>query len=170
MAEELRSNQHHEDIGFEREDMGARNVYAFLIALALMGVLVHFVVKGIYGFMDSYEKAHQPPANPLATATETTRAPGKDIPNKFPLPRLEENERLEIKDFRMQEEQTLNSYGWVDQQNGVVRIPIERAMQLLAQRGLPTRPQVGTVPPSPVNVAKEAAERSDMSRKQRKKE
>src|SRR5205823_8742053 len=84
MAEELHSNQHHEDIGFEREDMGARNVYAFLIALALMGVLVHFVVKGIYGFMDSYEKAHQPPANPLATATETARAPGKDIPNKFP--------------------------------------------------------------------------------------
>src|SRR2546428_154156 len=83
MAEELHSNQHHEDIGFEREDMGARNVYAFLIALALMGVLVHFVVKGIYGFMDSYEKAHQPPANPLATATETTRAPGKDIPHKF---------------------------------------------------------------------------------------
>src|SRR5438132_7402124 len=77
MAEELRSNQHHEDIGFEREDMGARNVYAFLIALALMGVLVHFVVKGIYGFMDSYEKAHQPPANPLATATETTRRPEK---------------------------------------------------------------------------------------------
>ncbi len=67
MAEELHSNQHHEDAGFEREDMGARNVYAFLIALALMGVLVHFVVKGIYGFMDSYEKAHQPPANPLGT-------------------------------------------------------------------------------------------------------
>ena len=36
MAEELHSNQHHEDIGFEREDMGARNVYAFLIALVLL--------------------------------------------------------------------------------------------------------------------------------------
>jgi hypothetical protein len=86
------------------------------------------------------------------------------------LPRLETNERLEIKDFRTQEEQTLNSYGWVDQPNGVVRIPIERAMQLLAQRGLPTRPQIGAVPTSPVNVAKAAAERSDTSRKQRKKE
>src|SRR5205823_9864696 len=106
MAEELHSNQHHEDIGFEREDMGARNVYAFLIALALMGVLVHFVVQGIYGFMDSYEKAHQPPTNPLATATETARAPGKEIPNKFHLPRLEENEWLEIKDMRIQDEQT----------------------------------------------------------------
>jgi hypothetical protein len=170
MAEELHRNQDHEDIGFEREDMGARNVYAFLIALALMGVLVHFMVKGIYGFMDSYQKAHQPPANPLATAPENPRVPGKDIPNKFPLPRLEENDRLEIKDFRMQEEQTLNSYGWVDQPNGVVRIPIDRAMQLLAERGLPTRPQVGTAPPSPVNVARQAAQRSDTSQKQQNKE
>jgi hypothetical protein len=170
MAEELHSDQHHENTGFEREDIGARNVYAFLIALALIGVLVHFVLKGLYGFMDSYEKAHQPRANPLATGTETAQPPEASIPEKFPLPRLETNERLEIKDFRTQEEQTLNSYGWVDQPNGVVRIPIERAMQLIAQRGLPMRPQVGTVPPSPVNVAKEAAEKSDTSRMQRKKE
>src|SRR3989442_7975655 len=65
---------------------------------------------------------------------------------------------------------TLISAILVDQQNGVVRIPIDRAMQLIAERGLPTRPQTGTVPPSPVNVAKEAAERSDTSQKQRKKE
>src|SRR5437867_11711357 len=117
MAEELHSNQHHEDIGFEREDMGARNVYAFLIALALMGVLVHFVVMGIYGFMDSYEKAHQPPAKPLATATETTRASGKDIPTKFPLHRVDANERLEINGVGMQEEPTLNSDGRFQKQN-----------------------------------------------------
>src|SRR5207247_4662310 len=100
----------------------------------------------------------------------TTTAHEKNNPNKNTLPRFEKKDRLEIKDFRMQEEQTLNSYGWVDQQNGVVRIPIDRAMQLIAERGLPTRPQTGTVPPSPVNVAKEAAERSDTSQKQRKKE
>ncbi len=33
----------------------------------------------------------------------------------------------------------LNSYGWVDRKHGVIRIPIERAMDLVAQRGLPTR-------------------------------
>jgi hypothetical protein len=71
----------------------------------------------------------------------------------FPQPRLESNERLEINDFRAQEEKTLNSYGWVDQQTGVVRIPIDRAMQLLVQRGLPTRPQAGALPPS--NAARE---------------
>jgi hypothetical protein len=63
----------------------------------------------------------------------------------------------------LQEEQTLNSYGWVDEKTGVVRVPIERAMQLLAQRGLTTTPKAGTVPPSAVNVATQAAQRSDTS-------
>jgi hypothetical protein len=33
----------------------------------------------------------------------------------------------------------LNTYGWIDRQNGIVRLPIDRAMQLLLQRGLPVR-------------------------------
>ena len=41
----------------------------------------------------------------------------------------------------MEEEKTLYSYGWVDEKAGTVRIPIERAMDLLVQRGLPVRPQ-----------------------------
>src|SRR5208282_5249649 len=36
---------------------------------------------------------------------------------------------------------TLHSYGWVDEKAGTVRIPIERAMDLLVQRGLPVRSQ-----------------------------
>ncbi len=63
----------------------------------------------------------------------------------------------------------MHSYGWVDQPAGVVRIPIDRAMELLAQRGLPTRPQAGTVPPSEINMVKQAARRSDTSRQPAKK-
>jgi len=42
---------------------------------------------------------------------------------------------------RAAEQQILTGYAWVDQAHGVVRIPIERAMDLLAQRGVATRPQ-----------------------------
>jgi hypothetical protein len=82
---------------------------------------------------------------------------------KFPQPRLETNETIEIDKFRLQEEQTLNSYGWVDQEAGVVRIPIDHAMELLAQRGLPTRPPAGVAPPSVVSTAKATAHKSDTS-------
>jgi len=43
--------------------------------------------------------------------------------------------------IRGREDGLLNSYGWVDEKAGTVRIPIERAMDLLVQRGLPVRPQ-----------------------------
>ena len=124
----------------------------------------------MYSYLDAHENRHQPVQNPLVqqtTADTRTVAPG-DI-TKFPQPRLETNETREINTFRLQEEQTLHSYGWVDQQAGVVRIPIDRAMELLAQRGLPTRPQAGVAPPSDVNMAKEAARRSDTSRQPAKK-
>jgi len=61
----------------------------------------------------------------------------------------------------------LNSYDWIDQKAGTVRIPIDRAMQLLAQRGLPTRPQAGAVPTSPVNTATQAATPSNTSQSQK---
>lgn len=164
MSEETRHSQGEE--GFERQDLSAQGVYGFLISLAVGGVLVYFVIWGFYDFMDARQRSHQRQQNPLVEQSDAD--PRKVLPEeitKFPQPRLERNERLEIKDFRLKEEQTLNSYGWVDEKTGVVHIPIERAMQLLAQRGLPTIPKAGATPQSAVNVATEAAQRSDTSGK-----
>jgi hypothetical protein len=44
-----------------------------------------------------------------------------------------------LNDVRKREEDTLSTYGWVDQSAGTVHIPIDRAMDLLAQQGLPVR-------------------------------
>src|SRR5947207_15393922 len=78
------------------------------------------------------------------------------IQQEFPEPRLEDNERTELAPLRYQEEQKLNSYGWVDQNAGVARIPITKAMELIAQRGLPTTPQAGTAPTLSVVMAQAA--------------
>jgi hypothetical protein len=84
---------------------------------------------------------------------------------QFPQPRLETNERIELNGFRLAEEQQLHSYGWVDKDAGVVHIPIETAMQMLVQHGLPTTPRVGTVPASTVQMTEQAAARADTSQK-----
>jgi hypothetical protein len=150
--------------GYERQDLSAQSVFAFLISLVVGGVIVYFIVWGLYHFMDARQRRRQLQPSPLVKQVETdTRIVSPDEINKFPQPRLERNERIEINDFRLKEEQTLNSYGWVDEKAGVVRIPIERAMQLIAERGLPTTPKAGTIPASAVNVATQAAERSDTS-------
>ena len=143
---------------FEREDWSPKTVYGFLIALFVICTLVVFVVRGLYGFMDAYQRKRQPALNPLVTATgaDTRVVTPADV-SAFPQPRLETDERGQIRRFRLSEEQRLHSYDWVDQNAGIVRIPIDRAMDLIAERGLPTRPQAGTVPASPANASRIAA-------------
>ncbi len=153
-----------EEAEFEREDLPAKSVLLFLVGLAIVCVLVILTLKGMYAYLDAYERRHELVQNPLVQTTANTRDVSPGDVAKFPQPRLETNEPKEINDFRVQEERTLHSYGWVDQQAGVVRIPIARAMELVAQRGLPTRPQAGAVPPSGVNMVKEVVRRADTSR------
>jgi hypothetical protein len=170
MSEDIHIDGQNEEVEFEQEDLGARPILIFLAALVIGCLLVALLLKGMYRYLDAYENRHEPIQNPMAQQSRADPRlvePG-DIA-KFPQPRLETNETIEINQFRLQEEQALNSYGWVDQEAGVVRIPIDRAMELVAQRGLPTRPQAGEVPPSVVNTVKAAADKSDSSQPAQKK-
>src|SRR5258708_24987121 len=103
--------------------------------------------------MDGYQRGHQPPQNPLVEPRVETAKPTKaetqaEIKRAFPEPRLEEDERDQINHIRLGEEEQLNSYGWTDEKAGVVRIPIERAMELTAQRGLPVYSAKAAMPAS----------------------
>jgi hypothetical protein len=141
---EHREHGQNPETAFEPQDLSAKGVFSFLAGLAIVGVVVYFILLGLYRFLDRYEAKRQPPTGPLAAKVEST--PHGAMPNarmKFPEPRLEVNERTEIGDFRLQEADRLNTYGWVDQKAGVVHIPIDRAMQLIAQQGLPVLPQSG---------------------------
>lgn len=155
-------------LGFETRDLGSKPIYGFLISLVLIGILIYYGLWGMFHMLDAYSRRHEGPVSPMVQAEQDTREPdaprtNAKIQREFPEPRLEDNERTELAPFRYQEEQILNSYGWVDQNAGVARIPIQRAMDLIVQRGLPTAPQAGNVPLSPVNLAKAAAEASDTS-------
>lgn len=158
-----------ESAGFERQDLTSKVVYAFLMVLAVSGILVILIVSASYYYANRYVSTHQPEMTPMASQMKldvnTRKVHAADV-QQFAEPRLETNERLEINDFRLHEEQTLHSYGWVNQSAGQMHIPIDRAMELIAQRGLPTTPQAGTVPPSGVNMVYEAAQKSDTSQKQ----
>jgi hypothetical protein len=56
-----------------------------------------------------------------------------------PSPRLQANNTTDLANYQIAENEKLNSYDWIDRDKGIIRIPIERAMDLIAQRGLPTR-------------------------------
>jgi len=63
-------------------------------------------------------------------------------------PRLNPNQKTEMQQIRAAENKVLSTYGWLDKERGVARIPIERAMTLLVERGLPA------TKPSPASAQK----------------
>jgi hypothetical protein len=135
---------------YERRDIRNADVLYFLIGLAIAVVFVYFIAKGLFWYLDTRYETGQPPVSPLVSAapSDTRRIPPqfgnnyeKYLQQDFPAPQLEVNERTELNDIRLREEDTLSSYGWVDQKSGTVRIPIDRAMDLVVERGLPVRSQ-----------------------------
>ncbi len=141
MAQEIKHVTPNGHGDYERRDIGVAGVLYFLAGLAACGILIHFLVSGIYAYLEKRSETNQPAVSPLIQkAPADTRHVSRDYPQTaFPTPRLEENERGQLDDIRLEEEQTLSTYGWVDQKAGTVRIPIDRAMDLLVQRGLPVR-------------------------------
>ncbi|MFZ0320343.1 MAG: hypothetical protein WAL56_14565 [Candidatus Sulfotelmatobacter sp.] len=131
---------------FEHQDLKAANLVYFLLTLGVVTILCMFALRGVYAYLDKREKASQPAVSPLVTnVPEDTRHVAPGYPQSaFPSPKLEEDERGQLNGIKLQQDNTLYSYGWVDQPAGTVHIPIERAMDLLVQRGLPVRAQVGS--------------------------
>ena len=164
----------HGNGGFEREDLGSKPIIAFIITVIVLGVLTYYGIWGLFRVLDKQITKNGQSVSPLVkTETDTRETDHEKITGKiqqvFPDPRLEDDERSELSGPRYAEEERLNSAGWVDEKAGVAHIPIDRAMQLIAQRGLPTQPQVGTAPPSIVQTGREAAAKADTSAQKAKK-
>jgi hypothetical protein len=139
--------------GFEREDLQVSTVLYFFLGLGVALLLCIVGLRGVFAFLNHREKALQPPVNPLLTnvPSDTRKLPVdyRDyLKENFPDPRLEIDERNQLDDQRLREERELYSYGWVDEKAGTVRIPIDRAMDLIVQRGLPVRAQAAAAAPT----------------------
>lgn len=128
---------------YEHQDLQSSGVLYFYLGLAVAVLLCILGLRGLFAFLDHREKALEPPVNPLVTNVPSdTRHIAPGYPQSaFPSPKLEEDERGQFNGILLNEEKTLYSYGWVDEKSGTVHIPIEHAMELLTQRGLPVRPQ-----------------------------
>ncbi len=115
-------------IGHETRDADIRPIVYTGIGLALTAVAVGIFVYGIFKYLGGHAIATIQ-VNPMSVEDQ-------QIP---PAPRLEEHPAIELRQLHAQEDQMLSTYGWVDKKTGVVHIPIDRAMDLMLQRGFPTR-------------------------------
>ena len=114
--------------GYETSDISVRVVTWFAVGLIASAFIIHFVTAGLYRV---FESAY----------------PSRDAPSRIalhphmiaPAPRLQPNPAIDLAQYQAAQKAKLNSYGWIDKQTGIIHIPIERAMELISQRGLPTR-------------------------------
>jgi hypothetical protein len=116
----------------EATDINVWAVGKFAVALAFLCMVALGALVGLYKYLES-ENGGALPASGLNVNAGA-------LP---PEPRLQEAPATDLKEMRAAEDKLLHSYGWIDRERGIVRVPIDRAIDLLAQRGLPSRPGNG---------------------------
>lgn len=113
--------------GHETRDVNLRVVLWLALGTA---VGVALVSVGLWWLLLGYRNEalqNQPPTSPLLTQ-----------PQVPPAPRLQNTPILDYEQYQAGEETKLTTYAWIDKDQGIVRIPVSRAMDLLLERGLPT--------------------------------
>jgi hypothetical protein len=114
--------------GYEKSDASPRGLVYFA---AIMAVILAAASLSLIWLFNHFQKAENPGsfvAAPFASA--------RPLP---PPPRIQPNPGADMQTYFQSQQNLLNTYGWIDRQNGIVRLPIGRAMELTLQRGLPTR-------------------------------
>jgi len=115
---------------YETKDISTRIVVWFAVALVIGAAAVHVVIWLLQVYLGGLNERAYPREYPMANV---------GAPQQPPAPRLQAQPREELKNMRAEEDRVLRGYGWADAQTGKVQIPIEEAMRLLGEQGLPSR-------------------------------
>jgi hypothetical protein len=111
--------------GHEQSDLQPRTIAIFGLTLAVVVVACLIAAAWLFGFFAALRTQGDVLPSPLARVEPP------------PGPVLQVHAPSDPARLRVEEDTTLSTYGWVDRGAGIVRIPLEQAMQLLAERGLP---------------------------------
>jgi hypothetical protein len=117
----------------EGDDVNVTAVWVFGAGMLLAAIVLYVLLGQLFAVFTGRE----------ALAGAVHRYPVAAEPREPPEPRLQRNPRQDLRDFRAREDAILGTYGWIDPAAGIVRIPIEEAMKITAQRGLPARRSPG---------------------------
>lgn len=129
MSDTVHASEH--GLGHETRDVSFPPVVLTSFILVAITLLSFVTMWWLMTFLTAREIREQ--GDISAVRIESRRA-------EPPQPRLQTHPLRDMQDLRAGEKETLSSYGWVDRSAGVVRLPIERALELTAERGLPSKP------------------------------
>jgi hypothetical protein len=121
--------EHAAALGHEVQDVNLKFFASVMVGLFLILLTGMSVSLWYQNTLREGVRERDTPPPPLAAT----------LPQTPPEPRLQQTPGVDLQKFRAEEEKVLQNYGWIDAQSGIAHIPIERAMELTAQRGLPVR-------------------------------
>jgi hypothetical protein len=120
----------HSSGGYERRDADVRTLAWLLVVLLAVTGLAALAMRVLYArFAAQAERRTAPPATLAGTRAA--------IP---PEPRLQNTPFDDLRRMKMEEDTALSSYGWVDRAAGIVRLPIDKALDIAAAGGIPQPP------------------------------
>jgi hypothetical protein len=122
----------------EGDGVSYSGILWFVVILTITTIVCQVLMWGLFAVLRGRESSRDLARSPLA-APQGQAPPG---PNLIAILPGVHGEPQNLKEFRDKEHAILTTYGWADQNTGAVRIPIQRAKDLLIERGLPTRPEV----------------------------
>jgi hypothetical protein len=125
-------------------DVSIRGVLSFAFWLAVGLIAAAAAMFVLLRALEKKGRAEDRKLSPMIAAS-LARTP--------PEPRLEAYPLAPRQRLRAEEERVLTTYGWVDKDRGLVRVPIDRAMDLLVQRGLPPAKPMPAMAPAPAQPA-----------------
>jgi hypothetical protein len=114
----------------ERSDISVRAVGKYGLWILLGAIVSLGLMWLLYGGLEAREERREVPPPPMTKANPRTQPPE---------PRLESDPVQSLAEYRAAEQSRITTYGWVDAEKGIVRLPIDRAMELVAKEGLPSR-------------------------------
>ena len=135
--------------GFEQSDVRVGGIVVFITSMAIFVAVVALVAWGIGKGLNAYMAKTDGKPNRWSKTVDVRELgnmpTSPDLQNKmaeltqtFPTPRVQTDDgNQDVADLHAREDLLLENYTWVDAAHSKVRIPIEQAMQLVAQRGLP---------------------------------
>lgn len=127
---------------YETRDVKVRPLVVFTVGLAVTIIAAYLIILGIFRLFDARETAKDATADPAAVQRAA-------LPVELtlpPSPRIQADPAGEYEALRRREDDLLSTYGWVDREAGVVRIPVELAMKLVVDQGLPARQPAPAAP------------------------
>jgi hypothetical protein len=116
---------------YETRDANTKGVLGFLVVLF---VVINLILLGTWRLFRHFSVADLPPASASAFANV------RQVPSS---PELQVHAREDFLKVYAQQQKALSNYAWEDREAGTVRIPIDRAMDLLLEKGLPVLPSAG---------------------------